>query len=128
MLADKLSASKPHNSIGIDLRRRGSAKQSSVASADPAPAPQPPSLLIPCPVPLRTDVLITGAVVKIDIVVVPPPVNETGLNEQVVSVPAGGVQPKLTVPLNPPTRPSNITTWPFCPAFSVKVCGTIVTV
>jgi hypothetical protein len=61
------------------------------------------------------------------IVVEPLPLSEVGLKEQLVSVFAGGVQPKVTVPVNPPTAPTSMTTWPFLPRLTVKVWGTIVT-
>ena len=67
-----------------------------------------------------------AAVVLIVIVVTPPEERDAGENEQVASLPAGGVHPKLTDPANPPEMFSNIVTLPLVPPDNVSAEGTIV--
>src|SRR4051812_32807647 len=91
--------------------RRGTASQNRLASAAPPKIFHLPSNCAFCVVLVL--VLRVAAVVVICRVVLPPPVSVTGLKEQVASAFDGGEQPKVTVPLNPPTIPSNITTFPL---------------
>src|ERR1700730_9365741 len=91
---------------GRARRRRGSAKQNNIASAEAAPADHGPAPRRSCACCVG---LACGAVVVIIIFVVPPPWSVVWLKLHVVSAPEGGVHPKLTLPLKPPTRPSSIT-------------------
>src|ERR1700682_4281129 len=91
---------------GRARRRRGIAKQNSIARAEAAPADHGPA---PRPSWACCVGLARGAVVVMTIVVVPPPRSVVWLKPHVVSAPEGGVHPKLTLPLKPPTRPSSIT-------------------
>lgn len=93
--------------------RRGNARQSSSARADPAPNGQG---AVPAWFMANWTGLAWAAVVAMDMVVEPPPRSLAGW------APAGGVQPKLSVRLKPPTWPGNMTTCLHGPAFRISVC------
>ncbi len=93
------------SSFGKDLLRPGIAKQKSMARPAPATTFQRPNA-----VSRLASAAATGAVLVIVMVVEPPLATETGLKEQLISLFAGGVQAKVTVPVNPLRGPTCITT------------------
>ena len=60
-------------------------------------------------------------------VVEPPPAMEAGAKLQVAMLDAGGVQPRLTVPLKPPLSPTKTVTCWLLPWASEREVGVMVT-